>query len=64
MNLYLSSFWLGDHADLLLDMAGGPGARMAIITNAIQNAITIDLFSPAGLETLWANRRRRQFVLP
>lgn len=35
MNLYLSSYGLGDHAELLLEMAGGPGARMAIITNAL-----------------------------
>ncbi len=41
MNLYLSSYGLGDHADLLLDMAGGAGARMAIITNAL-DAIPVE----------------------
>lgn len=41
MNLYLSSYGFGDHADLLLDMAGGPGARMAIIANAL-DAIPIE----------------------
>lgn len=41
MNLYLSSFGLGDHTDVLLDMAGGAGARMAIITNAL-DAIPIE----------------------
>ena len=35
MNLYLSSYMIGDHADRLLAIAGGPGARMAIITNAL-----------------------------
>jgi dipeptidase E len=41
MTLYLSSDGLGDHADLLLDMAGGPGARTAIITNAL-DAIPVE----------------------
>lgn len=35
MTIYLSSYLLGDHADRLLGLAGGPGARMAIITNAL-----------------------------
>jgi dipeptidase E len=35
--LYLSSYLIGDHPDRLLSMAGGPGARMAIITNALDN---------------------------
>ncbi|HEX7858467.1 MAG TPA: Type 1 glutamine amidotransferase-like domain-containing protein [Sphingobium sp.] len=33
--LYLSSYMLGDHADRLLAMAGGAGARMAVLTNAL-----------------------------
>lgn len=41
MNLYLSSYMIGDHADRLLSMAGGPGARMAVITNAL-DAFTFD----------------------
>ena len=41
MQLYLSSNGLGDHADVLLEMAGGTGARMAIITNAL-DAIPIE----------------------
>lgn len=35
MNLYLSSYMIGDHLDRLLAMAGGAGARMAVITNAL-----------------------------
>lgn len=35
MKLYLSSHMLGDHADRLVAMSGGLGARMAIITNAL-----------------------------
>lgn len=35
MKLYLSSYMLGDHSHKLLEMAGGSGARMAIITNAL-----------------------------
>ena len=35
MSLYLSSYGMGDHADRLLAMAGGAGARMAIITTAL-----------------------------
>jgi dipeptidase E len=35
MTLFLSSYGMGDHADRLLAMAGGPGVRMAIITNAL-----------------------------
>ena len=34
MKLYLSSLMLGDHADRLLEMTGA-GARMAVITNAL-----------------------------
>ena len=37
MKLYLSSYMLGDHADRLLEMAGGHGARMAVITNALDH---------------------------
>lgn len=35
MELYLSSHMLGCHADRLLAAAGGRGARMAVITNAL-----------------------------
>ena len=35
MTVYLSSFMIGDHVDRLLALAGGPGARMAVITNAL-----------------------------
>ncbi len=35
MNLYLSSYLIGDHPERLLGMAGKRGARMAIITNAL-----------------------------
>ena len=35
MKLYLSSLLIGDHADVLLEMAGGLGARMAVVTNAL-----------------------------
>jgi len=34
MKLFLSSYRLGDHGDLFAQMAGGPGARVAIIPNA------------------------------
>ena len=37
MNLYLSSYMIGDNASRLLAMAGGPGARMAIISNALDS---------------------------
>ncbi|MEA3065933.1 MAG: dipeptidase [Sphingomonadales bacterium] len=37
MKLYLSSMMIGDHPDRLLAMAGGRGARMALITNALDN---------------------------
>ena len=37
MKLYLSSMYLGNHSDRLLHMAGGAGARMAIITNALDD---------------------------
>jgi dipeptidase E len=37
VKLYLSSMMLGDHRDRLLAMAGGPGARVAVITNALDN---------------------------
>lgn len=40
MNLYLSSYMIGDHADRLREMAGGRGARMAIITNALDGIAT------------------------
>jgi dipeptidase E len=40
MKLYLSSYLLGDHADRLIAMAGR-GARMAVITNAL-DAIDIE----------------------
>ncbi|MBJ7439270.1 MAG: Type 1 glutamine amidotransferase-like domain-containing protein [Sphingopyxis sp.] len=33
--LYLSSYMLGDYGDRLLSMAGGHGARMAVLTNAL-----------------------------
>lgn len=39
--LYLSSYLLGDHGDRLLSMAGGQGARMAVIINAL-DAIPLD----------------------
>jgi dipeptidase E len=35
VKLYLSSMMLGDHRDRLLAMAGGRGARMAVVTNAL-----------------------------
>jgi dipeptidase E len=35
MKLYLSSIYLGAHPERLLAMAGGRGARMAVITNAL-----------------------------
>lgn len=35
MKLYLSSYMLGDHGERLLAMAGGRGARVAVITNAL-----------------------------
>ena len=41
MNLFLTSYGLGGHDALLLDMAGGPAARMAIITNAL-DAVPIE----------------------
>jgi dipeptidase E len=41
MNLFLSSYGMGDYADRLLAMTGGPGARMAIITNAL-DAVPIE----------------------
>ena len=34
MRLYLSSYFIGDHDDVLVDMVG-PNRRMAIITNAL-----------------------------
>jgi dipeptidase E len=37
VRLYLSSMMLGDHRDRLLAMAGGRGARMAVIANALDN---------------------------
>lgn len=37
MNLYLSSYMIGNHADRLLAMAGGRGARMAVVTNALDH---------------------------
>jgi dipeptidase E len=37
LKLYLSSYLIGDYPDRLLSMAGGHGARMAIITNALDN---------------------------
>lgn len=35
MKLYLSSMMIGDHPDRLLAMSGGNGARMAVVTNAL-----------------------------
>jgi dipeptidase E len=35
VKLYLSSLMVGDHVDRLIALAGGPGARMAVITNAL-----------------------------
>ncbi|HEU0099267.1 MAG TPA: Type 1 glutamine amidotransferase-like domain-containing protein [Allosphingosinicella sp.] len=35
MKLYLSSLMVGDHVDRLIALAGGRGARMAVITNAL-----------------------------
>ena len=35
MKLYLSSVMAGDHVDRLIALAGGRGARMAVITNAL-----------------------------
>ncbi len=35
MKLYLSSMMIGDHPERLLAMSGGKGARMAVITNAL-----------------------------
>jgi dipeptidase E len=37
VKLYLSSMMLGDHSERLLAMAGGRGARMAVVTNALDN---------------------------
>lgn len=47
MNLYLSSYMIGDHADLLLSMAGGLGARMAVITNALDGHAVENLLTSA-----------------
>lgn len=41
MNLFLTSYGLGGHHDLLVEMAGGPCARMAIIGNAL-DAVPIE----------------------
>ena len=41
MNLFLTSSGPGGYHDLLLDMAGGPGTRMAIIGNAL-DAVPIE----------------------
>jgi dipeptidase E len=53
MNLYLSSYMIGDHADRLIAMTGDRGRRMAIITNALdgieladQLAFTRSQFDP------------------
>jgi dipeptidase E len=35
MKLYLSSMMIGDHPDVLLDLVGGRGGRLAVITNAL-----------------------------
>ena len=35
MKLFLASYWAGNRLDRLLAMSGGPGARMAIIANAV-----------------------------
>jgi dipeptidase E len=35
MKLYLSSYMIGDHLDRLISLAGGDGASMAVITNAL-----------------------------
>ena len=42
MKLYLSSMMIGDHADRLVKMAGGPGSRMAILTNALDHIPLVD----------------------
>lgn len=53
MKLYLSSMMIGNHAGRLLEMAGGRGSRLAVITNALdyiplveQLAYTRDHFDP------------------
>jgi dipeptidase E len=35
VKLYLSSVMIGDHVDRLVGLAGGRGARMAVVTNAL-----------------------------
>lgn len=35
MRLFLASYRFGDHADALVDLVGGPGARVAVISNAL-----------------------------
>lgn len=42
MKLYLSSMMIGDHAERLLEMAGGEGSRLAIIPNALDYIPILD----------------------
>lgn len=42
MKLYLSSMMIGDHAERLIEMAGGQGSRLAIITNALDYIPPLD----------------------
>ena len=48
MNLYLSSYLIGDHADRLLERVGGQGARLAVITNARDNLPSCDQLAIRG----------------
>lgn len=49
MNLYLSSYMLGDHRDHLLSISGGAGSKVAIITNAL-DAMPLDI-RPGHIKT-------------
>ncbi len=42
MKLYLSSVMIGDHAERLIELAGGPGSRLAVITNALDYIPPLD----------------------
>lgn len=35
MRLFLASYRFGNHADALIDLVGGPGARVGVISNAL-----------------------------
>lgn len=47
MKLYLSSYMIGDHPEQLVKMVGGTGARMAIVTNALDCISLEDQFAYA-----------------